>query len=225
MYNFIFTFISILLVHSPIFGITFVNNEYVPADYVVRADKITAEVKDKLRKRYNMSVVGITGGMIDCVNVLGLSFQIRGPLVKDVLRRMLIDCVEEFLTPINADEKLRPFLKNYPFTAKEIVISIFVDDKNGLELYDPEISVASAINGKLIFRTVDIDNPWGYKQCMEESYENARKKVQEEKKLESICQAKASDFFIKRLIPSSLCQKYLLRNQFFESKNYVCDLN
>lgn len=166
------------------YGISFVNNQYVPADYVVRADKITEEVKALLSKRYKMQVVGITGGMADCVNVLGLSFQINGPIPKNVLREMLVDCVEEFLVPINADEKLRPFLKNYPFTAKEIDIAIFIKDKNGNRLYDPEISVASAHYGKVYFNTVDKNNTMnGYKEWMEEDYETARKIVEENKKI------------------------------------------
>lgn len=162
------------------YGINFQNNQYIPADYVVRADKITANVEAKLVKRYSMRVVGRTGGMIDYVNVLGLSFQIHGPLTKDKLREILVDCVEEFLSQINSDEKLRPFLKNYPFTPKEINIAIFVVDDTGRKIYDPSITVASAYHGKIWYDTVDINDNFGYKSSTEEDYKTARKIVQTE---------------------------------------------
>ena len=92
---------------------------------VVIVDLITADVAAKLAKRYNMRLIGVTGGLARRVNVLGLSFQIRGPLSKEQLRAIVVDCVEEFLLPINTNERLRPSLKNYPFTANEIEIKIF----------------------------------------------------------------------------------------------------
>lgn len=147
----------------------------------VRSDKITEEVKTKLSKRYNMQLIGITGGMTDCVNELGLSFQIRGPIAKDILRKMLVDCVQEFLAPINADEKLRPFLKNYPITPKEIMIEIYIVNDRGGNVYDPEISVAVAKRGRLRYHTEDENDRFSYKKVTEEDYEIARKIVQEEK--------------------------------------------
>ena len=93
--------------------------------------KIRADVAAKLAKRYNMRVIGIGGGLAGGVNRLGLSFQIRGPLSKEQLRAIIVDCVEEYLLPINTNERLRPSLKIYPFTADQIEIEIFVVDQSG----------------------------------------------------------------------------------------------
>lgn len=67
-----------------------------------------------LSQRHHMKVVGMGGGLVDRVNVLGLSFPVQGVLRKEQLRKILIDCVETFLAAINANEELRPSLKNYP---------------------------------------------------------------------------------------------------------------
>ena len=173
----VFVVISFLFFGSSIYGVKFVNNQYVPADYIVMANQITEAVKAKLTKRYNMRVIGVTGGMADCVNALGLSFQIRGPLTRENLRTILVDCVEEFLTPINANENLRPFLKIHPFPPNRIMITLYVIDNTGKEVYDPEIAVASASSGKIWYNTLDKNAKFGYKQEIEESYETALKIV------------------------------------------------
>lgn len=173
--------ICLFLIIAFFFGILYKNTQYVSPEYVGMAQKIRAEMAKNLSNRHHMQVIGISGGMMGTVNILGLDFQIPGPLTKDKLRKILIDCVEEFLVAINADEKLRPFLKNYPFTEKEIEIVIFVSDKNGRELYDPDISVASAVDGKIYFNTVDKNKPKGpYKEWFEEDYETAKAIVQKE---------------------------------------------
>lgn len=172
---FMFVFIFICFTYS--YGFPFVNNQYVPADYVVMANKITKQVADKISANYNLESIGVTSGLADCVNVLGLSFQIKGPVTKEFLRKILVDCVEEFLTLINGNERLRPFLKNYPFTANEIEIAIFVVDERGESIYHPEIGVANEFKGTITYRTSEKDVLAGYKSKVVEDYDTALKIV------------------------------------------------
>jgi hypothetical protein len=149
------SFVLMSLSYFTHFGVKalFKNNEYIPADYVVMAQKIRDDLEKKLSKRHNMEMTSFSGGLANCVNSLGLGFKIQAPLDKDEIRRILIDCVEEFLSAINSNEKLRPFLKNYPFTSNEIRISISIVDKTGKVIFDPEISIAIASQGKLRYTT------------------------------------------------------------------------
>lgn len=158
------------------------NSKHISPPYVEMASKIRSEIAQKLAKRYNMKIFGIGGGMADCVNFLGLDFQIRGPLTKEQLRRILIDSVQELLNAINENEQIRPYLKNYPFTEKEISITLFIKDPNGNKIYDPEIGIASAGQGTMYYYTDDKENLYVYKQEIEEDYETALKIVLEEKK-------------------------------------------
>ncbi|MEI8124351.1 MAG: hypothetical protein WCG42_01190 [Parachlamydiaceae bacterium] len=162
-------------------GTYFMSNRHTPSKYVIMAHQIRTDVAEKLSKRYNMRVIGVRGGMAGSVNVIGLSFQILGPLSKEKLREILVDCVEEFLASINANEQIRPFLKNYPFTEKEIDITIFVVDASGRNVYDPDVLVATAFIGKIWYNTEDKDNEFKYKQEMEEDYQTALKIVRETK--------------------------------------------
>jgi hypothetical protein len=153
------------------------NNEYIPACYVVLADQIQADVAKRLSQRYNMRVVGMGGGLANRVNVLGLSFQIQGVLTKEQLRKILIDCAETFLTAINKNEQIRPFLKKFPFTSNEIEIELFLVDRTGRETFHPDISTAVAKHGELRYNTVDKNNMFVYKSEHVEDYEEAPKLV------------------------------------------------
>jgi len=175
----IFLFLFVFV--CSIYGKNSMNNRYVPAAYVVMANQIIAEVEAKLTKRYKMKAISATSGMAGCFNVVGLGFQIKGPLTKEQLRKILIDCVEEFLTTINANERLRPFLKTYPFTEKGIIITLFISDSKGKDIYDPEIMVATSYHGHVSYATKAKDQEFGYKQEFDEDYETAFKLVKDSK--------------------------------------------
>ena len=89
---------------------------------------------------------------------------------------MLINGIEEFLSVINSNEKLRPFLKKYPFTANEIAMGILVIDKNKRMVYDPHIGTAGLDRGRICFNTID-NNEYEYKLTEMEDYETALKIV------------------------------------------------
>jgi hypothetical protein len=143
-------------------------------DYVKMADIITNRVIEKLTKRYNMRVIGLGAGMADAVNIIGISFQIVGPLPKDELRMILVNTIRELLDELNSDEKIRPYLKSYPFTSEGTQIDIFVIDKEGKEVFDPDIGVVGVdYSGRLSFNTTDRNNRFKYKTEEEETYEEA----------------------------------------------------
>lgn len=162
-----------------LYGINFVNGQYVPPDYIVITDEITAQVIKTLTQRHKIKLFGVTQGLANCVNELGLSFEILRPQTKESLRKILIDCMEEYLHSVNSNEKIRPFLKKYPFTANEINITIFVVDQKHLEAPYPEIAVAETFMEKVFYRTVD-KKICGYKSTDTESYEEALKIVKDE---------------------------------------------
>ena len=165
----VFLMISILYVY----GTRLMTNQYVRPKYILMANEIISDVASILKERHKMNVVAVTEGMADCVNVVGLSFQILGPLSKERLREIIVDCVEEFLVLINANEPLRPFLKNYPFTSKEIRIAIFVVDSTGIKVYEPEIMLVAQSCGEIGYRMADKEAKFGYKSSEFEDYETA----------------------------------------------------
>lgn len=143
--------------------------------YVELANKAQNEIAKTLSKKYDMRVIGDYAALFERVNELGLRFNINGPLSKDELRYILIGCIKEYLCYINSDEEIRPYLKDYPFTSKNIDISIFVYglEKKNFNLYYPEIAVASTYIGNLYYQTYGPENEFQYKTTEKETYEEA----------------------------------------------------
>jgi hypothetical protein len=141
-----------------------------------------AQAAKEISAKYHMSCIGSGGAMHEKVEMSFLSFTIYQPLNKDALRCLLINCVEDFLKIINTNEELRPHLIHYPFTEKEIKLEIFPKYPNGREVFDPIPWVISASNGKIIYRTQTPEGKIKYedKQVDEESFEEARKIVQQQ---------------------------------------------
>lgn len=150
-------------------------DQHVSPQYVVLATKLRSEVANKLSKEFHMTPVGEGGSFYDCVREIFLAFEIQGPLTKDQLRNVLVNSVEELRSAVNSNEELRPYLIVYPFTSQEIEITLFVSSKWDGNIYDPDISSATARKGNLIYRTTDKSDTFKYKSKATESYEDALK--------------------------------------------------
>lgn len=108
------------------------------------------------------------------VRSLGMGFQIRGPLAQSDLRKLLIDIGQQLISLVNANESIRPFLREYPFSFSNIEFHIFiVDEKNEL-FTSPEISCVGVRRGQIYFEK------WRYEGALprieshvEESYDDA----------------------------------------------------
>jgi hypothetical protein len=145
-----------------------------PRDYEDMANEISAKVAKKLAKKHHMDWIGEGGGMMDSVNMIALSFRIHHPLDRDEARKRIIDCVEELLAAVNANEEIRPFLKNYPFTTENVQVAIFSELADGGKVFDPYITVVSVDESNYItFRTKE-PNKVLYKHRHHELYSEAR---------------------------------------------------
>lgn len=165
--------IIFIIIFAPLsFSFTFFKSKK-PRDYEVIANEITAKVAKRLTKKHQMDWIGEGGGMMGSVYMLGLSFQIHHPLVRNEARELIVDCVQELLAAVNTNEEIRPFLKDYPFTAKNVQILIFSNYPNGKEAYDPYISVVSVATSDDIFFSTTEPNKNSYKNRYRESYSEA----------------------------------------------------
>jgi len=149
-----------------------------PRNHAEIAREIRGKVGKKLAKKHGMNLVGVSGGMMGSVYMIGLRFQIRHPMDRDEARMRIVDCVEELLTAVNANQEIRPYLKDFPFTTKNVEVAIFMTDANGREICDPGISVVSVFESDDIFyRTVEQPQHMKYKQQYRESYQEALSKI------------------------------------------------
>lgn len=140
--------------------------------------QIQAKLAKRLASKHHLSLSGdvtaMPGGVIKEV---GLLFHSHRILSIEEAREILVDCVQEFLSEINTNEEIRPFLENYPFTPKNIDIAIFIKDSNGIGVYDPNLNTVSASSGKLYYKTVSKDDTFNYKSEYKETFDEAFKLV------------------------------------------------
>jgi hypothetical protein len=170
-----FVLLIILLIFTG-FAMKDKQQRYYPSKGEQLVNDILAKTAKIIKDKYNLKPCGagaaMPGGPIQEVT---LCFDTKLPYTKDQLRELLIKSAEELLNQVNENKEIIQFLKERPFTIRNVEIIIYNNDKNGLEVFDPGISVARISQGNLIYRTTDVNDTFKYKNEFEESYEEALK--------------------------------------------------
>jgi hypothetical protein len=99
------------------------------------ANQVIRQAFSQLRKEKDLEPFGEGGQMMHQIQMLALSFSYYKPLDIEQAREMLIYVSTTFLDIINKNEKIRPYLDNYPFDLKNIEIRIVV---RGGDKSDPD---------------------------------------------------------------------------------------
>ncbi len=145
-------------------------------------NKVLNSVAKTLSRRHGMSCVGSGGAMMYQVEYLDLTFSMNRPLDKDEARNIIIDAVDEFLKAVNNDIKLRKFLEVYPYGPKNISVGIMLRNYDGTKLFHPQLGTVGFVNGNVLYLTDDKENSWKYKEEIEESYDEAKRILEEQKR-------------------------------------------
>ena len=104
------------------------------------------------------------------IQMLALAFDYYQPVSLEEARELLVYAVDEFVAAINADEKIRPYLGNYPFQPKNVEIRLFIHNRDGHNVKPGDLYVVTAVNGQLNYK---IDDKPYLKTIHKESYEAA----------------------------------------------------
>ena len=94
--------------------------------------------------------------MLDEVRMLSLTFKYYNEIEVSKARELLITSVIEFASAVNADARIRPYLKNYPFGPQNIEIRILIQKPDGKEPESGKLCMATAIKGELTYMTHDL---------------------------------------------------------------------
>jgi hypothetical protein len=108
------------------------------------------------KQKYPYKAIGENTAMPEgIVKLIGLSFDVEGPLDRKEIRRILLEMGIEFIKWINEDETIRPYLETYPVSVNNIDISIFLYDANSSQLRDPYIGYATIGYGQIRYSVKD----------------------------------------------------------------------
>ncbi len=139
-------------------------------------NSILAKTAQTIEKKYYVKPCGVGAAMPGGpIQILTLCFDTKSIHTKEQLREVLVTSAQELLRQVNENNDIQEFLKERPFTIKNIQIIIYNHDKNGREVYDPNTSGIQIAQGILTFRTVDKSDTFRFKDQFEESYDEALK--------------------------------------------------
>lgn len=158
----------------PCFTVSCGYQEYHPSKGEQLVNSILAKTAKIIKNKYNLQPSGsgaaMPGGPI---RKLALCFDTNYPLTKEQLRKFLVKIANELVNQVNENSEIQEFLKDRPFTIKNVQIIIYNCDKEGGEVYDPQIATAQISQEKLDYRTVDLQDTFKYKNIFTETYQEA----------------------------------------------------
>lgn len=149
---------------------------YQSSDKEHLTNVITKKVAIQLKNELGLIPSGFGGRTMHQVEMLCLAFDCHQPLDIETGRRLLIAAVEKFAAEVNANEAIRPYLGNYPFSPKNIEIRIFIQNRNSRDFEPEKLCVVKAIQGVLEYEIDDIKTN-NFKTIYEETYEEALQKL------------------------------------------------
>ena len=152
-----------------------IENPYAPTKQSM-ANEVTNQAFIQLKMEKNLFPFGTGSGMMDEIWMLALAFQYFNLVEIDQARELLMSAGTVFINIINSKEQIRPFLKNYPFTPKNVEIQIFIKKPNGSRPDSGQLNVVTMKEGILRYKVRDPDNDL-LKIVYEETYEEAAEKL------------------------------------------------
>ncbi len=152
------------------------------ADYCKMAERLADRYAIEFAQPRGLMLCRYGGAMMDDIQEVSLGFTSFIALSVDQARIYYVEMMEEFLCRINSDEEIRPYLHNYPFEEENIKLRIGFDDSQGKILSDGQVAQMGIVKDhKLYFAAYDSEKEKFY-DLHEESYEEALKIVQNQKK-------------------------------------------
>jgi hypothetical protein len=151
-------FSLVLFMFVSVFGCSFFRDQM--PNYEKMADKTTGRTAEKLKKEKRLILIGIGGRMMDDIQMMAMSFNYYQEVNLEQARKLLIYVINEYISDINNDQDVRPYLHEYPFTSKNVEIRIFIYGPDRRKLPPEKIGYISSIDGVLEYYTrADDDHP------------------------------------------------------------------
>jgi hypothetical protein len=158
-----------------LFGCSFFSHQ--SPRYVQLAANITEKTAERLKEQKNLHLIGTGGKMMDDIQAMDMSFHFYQEVDLKKARDLMAYAVNEYLVDINNSEEIRPYLHEYPFTAKNVEIRIWIYEPNGTNPPLDKICYISSINGILTYY-LDFPEKHTIQAIYKETYEDAIQAMQ-----------------------------------------------
>ncbi len=147
-------------------------------EYIVLTDKMTVEFSAEMLQEEKFYLTRYGGRLMDNIKGVSLGYHGKRHATLEEARELFIKYSEKLLQRINEDEKMRPFLNQYPFTENDIEFALSFVQKNNRPFADGSIAYASLIRSKITYYRYEKEGKKRFIEIFEEPYQDALQHVQ-----------------------------------------------
>lgn len=145
--------------------------------YLKYVDQIISAFEKECAKEYKVTPSGSGGKMPKDIEEIAVDFRVYRTATIDEARALEVAMTEKLLKKINQDEKIRPYLREYPFTANRARVGISFHNKDQSFHTDGSVAYVSKIRNLIYYDAADPKTEDLY-NLRKEPYEEALKLVQ-----------------------------------------------
>jgi hypothetical protein len=132
-----------------------------------------------MKNEFGLLCIGEGGSMPHDIREISVQFNAYQRASIEEARELIVIATERFIQFINAHQKIRPYLREYPATQRTACISISFCKKNHHPYMDGSIALAFVVKNKIFYKKQDpAFQKYELKDLYEEPYEEALEIVQ-----------------------------------------------
>ena len=163
-------------------GLSAVVLPYFPSEKERTSDAITSQTIQKLQKEKDLQAIGTGGQMMNEIEMLHIAFRYFHEVSLEEGRELMVYAIDTYLDAINKNEKIRPYLKKYPFTAKNLEIEIWIKKPDFTDVPVGKICGVLLRHGRIGYQPQGTHEYKFEPLCLQESYEESLKILDKAKK-------------------------------------------
>ena len=154
------------------------GTNYQPSEKSRIVNEIRAKTARRLKIELGLEPAGFGGQMMDEVKMLALAFDYNKPIEMEEGRKLLVEAVHTFVSMVNANEAIRPYLYNYPFEPKNIIVTIYLKNPDRSSIEPEKLCIVSADEGNIRYEVEDSKTTL-LRTIYSESFAEAERKVKD----------------------------------------------
>jgi len=159
-----------------LFSIFFFSSSIKLFDYYSYSGKLTTKFVKTIEEKYKIHLGG-SGGSFNggSINFISWHFSSNEKITQSDARKMIVMITEGLKQIYDNDIKVRPFLKNYPFTNQNL--DLMIGFRSNDKIIDHNLSLIRLENGMIyyFYYTGEVDT----NKCVKETYQEAKQKYLE----------------------------------------------
>ncbi len=145
-----------------------------PKPYLEYADQIIRSFEKESVKEFKLVSIGSGGGMAHDVEEVSIKFFAYRQATIEEARALEVAMTEKLLKKINENEKIRPYLREYPFSHSRARVSISFRKRDNSPNTDGSVAFVFQARGQVIYCGADPKTE-DYYDLLKEPYEDALK--------------------------------------------------